>query len=292
MTFWYNTISEYYLIKNERKVNTLFKNFEVQKENVMFAKDIVNKVIIEYINALENTFVFQSKLTELKVSISPIAFSRSIGSCTNDACSNAIEIKLFINPNDSTKYIAYVIAHEFAHFLFLNPYDAFSLSGKAHDDSTNYSAVTRFVEDDLTYGSSLEEMLADYLAFFIVGKISEYTDETKQFDAIFSSDSFERSIIYKLETYYGKSILDTNKIDFVTFDSDGMAYFNLFWTSIISFSFDNIIDDFDKKMGNGEFCSFCILLDDFFEEKYHSFEKVDLSNKENEIMHKLNIFCA
>ena len=77
----------------------------------------------------------------------------------------------------------------------------------------------------------------------------------------------------------------------MTFDDNDTAFFNLFWISIISFSFDNIIDDFDEKMGNGEFYNFCTLLDAFFEAKYHSLEKVDLSNKEIEIMQKLNNFC-
>lgn len=273
------------------RYNTLFSNFEISNESVMFTKDIVIRVVSEYVNSLENTFVFRNKLFGLKVSIAPITFSRSIGSCRSDNYSNTIEIKLFINPNDSKKYIAYVIAHEFAHFLFLNPFDAFSLSGKAHDNSTNYSAVTRFLDNDLLYGYSLEEMLADYLAFFIVSKIPEYTDETKQFDTIYANNNFERTLIYRFETYYGKSIFDTNKIDPVTFDDNDTAFFNLFWISIISFSFDNIIDDFDEKMGNGEFYNFCTLLDAFFEAKYHSLEKVDLSNKEIEIMQKLNNFC-
>ena len=65
--------------------------------------------------------------------------------------------------------------------------------------------------------------------------------------------------------------------------------FNFFWNSIISFSFNNIIDTYDEEMGENEFHILCDMIDEY-REAYYKNENTEIHEKE--IFNKLNLFIG
>ena len=250
-----------------------------------FVNGCINRLISTYMDALHQKTIFESKLNRLVVTIYIVDY-KSIGHHSCNFSTGESEIILEINPRDSKKLISFIIAHEFAHMLFTNPYDTYCVSGKASDGSTNYGAIQRINPTQETYGYYLEEIIADYVAHFIVAKLN-YDDKNDQYKNHKERYDTKIKIVSKFESIFGQSLFDGEFIDEIYFDENKEARFNYFWGCILSFSFNNIVDIFDETMGKNEFYFFCELIDMFCEK---DFENMNTEAEELEIFEKLNCF--
>lgn len=230
-------------------------NVIYEKPELQFVREMIYKIVAEYLSSLRNNVRFDAVISCLKVKVDATD-KISGGVCEFTEWPEYLEwnIKLHINPSNSKKYIAFIIAHEFAHLLMLNVHDILCLSGKARDGTNNYTAVIRMMPDGARYGEEFEELIADYLAHYIVAKLN-FTDENAQYESFLKESEFDLQIIRDFEKPFGKPLFDCNFID-EQYGVDGEIRFNIFWSSILSFSFNNVVDDFDEVMGIGEFHCF------------------------------------
>ena len=249
------------------------------------AKEIIQTVVNTYLTSLHSKFNFNAKLSVLTTKIVIVPYE-TIAECAVDPEDESIQLTIEFNPDISAKFNAFVIAHEFAHFLFANLNDRYSISGKSNDGSTNLNAVQRLFANENTYGYYWEELLANYLAHFIVSKLN-YSDKEGLYETTKKADETNTKIVYLFESAFGQSLLEGNFIDEIFYDEDNQPRFNFFWNSIISFSFNNIVDCYDEYVGDNEFHVFCDLIDEYCE-RYFNDENTDIQEKE--IFNKINLF--
>lgn len=251
------------------------------------AKEMIQNVVDTYLASLRSKLNFKSKLDVLTTKIVLVPYE-TIAECAIDPEEQSIQMTFEFNPNISEKFNAFVIAHEFAHFLFANLSDIYSISGKASDGSTNLSAVQRLLPNGNTYGYYFEELLANYLAHFIVGKL-DYSDKDGLYEKTKKEDETNSKIVNLFESEFGQSLFEGTFIDEIFYDEDNLPRFNFFWNSIISFSFNNIIDTYDEEMGENEFHILCDMIDEY-REAYYKNENTEIHEKE--IFNKLNLFIG
>lgn len=228
-----------------------FDSYGTPKIN--FVEDLFKRVTDTYLQHLSNKMYFKMKLSCLMVKIYEVE-TKTDGSFWNDVDNNELKVILSVNPNDSKKYIAFIIAHEIAHLLMCSVSDALVVSRKI-------SAIIRVNENGVSYGDQLEELLADYLAHFIVSKM-DIEDENGQY-AIhkhFCADKIK--LISELESYFGESLMDMEHIDYEVvkneknipcilseYEEEEPQYSaNLLWYSVANDSFDKVIEIYNQTL--------------------------------------------
>lgn len=224
-------------------------------EGLSTVKEMVKEIADEYLTHLMSKAYFEGKLVELNVEIQRSTVGRTRGYFSG-GYSEKSEMIFFVNSDDSQKFVAFVIAHEFAHLLFFNSSDAFAFSGEAKDESKNLTAITRIFPDGSTYGSTLEELVADYLAHYIVDSMDDYDDLSGDYKKQMKSREYEFQLISEFEKIFGKPLYESKYIDEYKDVGNNNCELNLFWQSIVSYSFKIIIDEFDEQIGEKSFQCF------------------------------------
>lgn len=237
-------------------MNNYSKTFQAQEERVSvdfvnndptfqiyFAEDLVNDVCNTYLKHLNLKRQWLMKLSYVCVSAYFVQ-TQSTGYIWPILEEKLIKIILEFNPNQSKKYLAFIVAHELAHLLMCEINDIFSISGKV-------STIKRLANDNEVYGSKLEELLADYLAHYIVSKM-DYEDETGEYAEMAKKNAAKYNFVANLESYFGESLMKSDFIDFTIEkmeDEEGATgEYNAFWYCIATNNFDMIIDELEKNM--------------------------------------------
>lgn len=237
-------------------------NISCFRNDLDFVRKIVYNVSSEYMSALHNNFYFDALISEAVVNIYPSNKSITSGICSISPFERKLELNIVLK--DSEKYIAFIVAHEFAHLLFTNLHDPLHLSGLASDRSTNYTAICRMKPDGSVYGNQLEELIADYLAYYIVGRMN-FEDKNDKYKQEFEKCSFGFYIIQTLEYPFGRSLFECNFID-EQYKEDEEVQYSIFWNAILSFSFNIVVDDFDEIMGSDKFIKFNENLEEYYKD--------------------------
>lgn len=220
----------------------------VQDARLNFVKKIVDEVISTFINSLNNKALLKAKVLDLEVKIFNTKNETTFGMMSTNGEEHVIGI--YVCPLDSDKKIAFIIAHEFAHLLFVNVIDSLSIFGEASDNSTMRTAIKRVDKKGNVYGHAMEEMVADYLALFIVNKLN-LSDDNGTFEKTMEEKSTIINFVEEFSSFFGdvlkEKIDETRK---VFFDAD--EYFepcNLFWYSVVTFNYSLTINMYDNFMG-------------------------------------------
>lgn len=229
------------------------KNQELELE---FVATIVKKVAATYMSKLRNNKYFKSLVSDLKVEIKKTK-KGTTGVCITKK--NA-KICLKVNPADSDKYIALVVAHEFAHLMMTTKYlDSLAISGEARDGSFNATAIQRILPSGELYGNALEECIANYLAYYIVSSMNFPREE--DYEEHLARNEYFIYVISMLEYVFGPALIECQYIDDEIDEGENIS-FNMFWRSILSFSFANVVNVFNETMGDEKaFRRFCDVLE-------------------------------
>lgn len=253
---------------------------------------MIHDIQRKYVENLKNKVLFNSKLENLIIKVEIVNNRTTEGYCACTSLNDLITITLYVNLSDSQKFIAFVIAHEFTHFLFVNPFDMYGISGKANDGSTNLTAVQRIDKDGEYCAYYLEELIVDYIAKILISKLN-YEDQNYQYAQMLCETSEEKELICQLECVFGNSLQVSSCIDCVVSGSEERKS-NYFWDSIMSFAFNNIIDIYDAVMGEDAFRKLCNKIDEYGDAKYGDDKYDDYvtsTNLMNEIKNEIAIFC-
>jgi len=194
-----------------------------------------------------------------------------------------------INPNDSDKQIARVMAHELAHILFAFTYNYFCYGSESKSGckavKSSFVRINTATKEE--FGIGLEEGAAEALAGYIVSHC-RFSDS----EAAHTQES-TRELYYSmlvelteaLANCFGKPLYSSKYIDGLTvekfivekdhplyekledtYDDDlwvtNRKFFkyseaNLFWYSAVTNTFHCTIDEYDKYMGKGAFHNLC-----------------------------------
>ena len=230
-----------------------------KSQELEYVKTIIDKVISAYSEHLISKKYFEFLISDLKIEIRKA--KKSIGG----ECITKKEPKILlkISEESSDKMIALVIAHELAHLLMTTKYmDSLAIAGEARDGSFNATAIQRVLANGEMYGNALEECVANYLAYYIVSNMN--FPREKDYEEHVEQNAYFIHVIATLEYVFGKPLIECQYIDDI-FDEGGEAVsFNMFWHSILSLSFGNVVNIFNdemKKRGGVSFKRFCNLLE-------------------------------
>lgn len=227
----------------------------IHDNSARFVKDIFRKVATQYVTSLYNNALFKAKLNYLRVSICEAVNGTTVGYLVDAGnCKYDYYIDIYYAKEDSPKQIAFIIAHELAHLLFADSVDLLHLAGKSIDGTTMLSAFQRSYSNGEFYGLNFEEAAADYVANYIVEKL-DYDDENGRFAQNISTPE-KRARFEFIETFsgvFGESLENASCIDEIIIDGEFVTIRNEFWYRIATFSLCQIIDVYDKVMGEGAY---------------------------------------
>ena len=209
----------------------------------------------QYVTSLYNNALFKAKLNYLRVSICEAVNGTTVGYLVDAGnCKYDYYIDIYYAKEDSPKQIAFIIAHELAHLLVAGSVDLLHLAGKSIDGTTMLSAFQRSYSNGEFYGLNFEEAAADYVANYIVEKL-DYDDENGRFAQNISTPE-KRARFEFIETFsgvFGESLENASCIDEIIIDGEFVTIRNEFWYRIATFSLCQIIDVYDKVMGEGAY---------------------------------------
>lgn len=227
---------------------------------------IVEVIYEKYLGLLHNKPIFQAKCNILRVNLLEYDACSTSGVCIEKEIDSSFSytINLFINENDSEKYIAFVIAHEFAHLLFSNSLDPIRATGKANDESTAFSAIRRGTPERTIYGKTLEEICADYIAIHVISYL-DYIDKNDQFEIMCKEKEEKINYIEAFSTLFGDSMSKYTYIDSYYSTEDEFVIQNKFWYYVSTFSLNEIIDEYDYYMGANAFHILNNHIEEYFE---------------------------
>lgn len=218
----------------------------VDKEVMPEVRDVIKEIAKTYRKSLINNTLFELKLNRLTVRILHSNASITTGVFYNNILNFAIEI--YVSDCDNISYIAYIIAHEFAHFLFADTIDVLNQGGRSNDNTGNCTAITRISNNGEAFGDAMEESCADTLAKYVLTKMGIWRDSLINHEELQGI-----ALIAKLSSNFGKPIFECEMIDDFIVEGDKYKIANLFWYSIVVFSFNNIINRYDKEYGKNAF---------------------------------------
>lgn len=234
-------------------MNICLKEARLQKY-----QDMVKAIAEEYCKRLNNSFLFEMKVSSLQVDM------MSTQELTAGVCrkiGNRWQIILAMNEKNGEAYIAFVIAHEFAHLLFQKVSDVLCVTGKASDGSTELTSITRISSNGLVYGRELEEHCADILALYIIQKMGYSLEDDFLKDDLAKTEEM-REEIKKLISVFGKEIESGEFIDDYSVDANGYGVVsNVFWYYAVNNSLAEIVRSYDDFMGDNKFSELCEAFD-------------------------------
>ena len=255
----------------------------IRDDSLSFVKELINNVVNAYENSLNEKFIFCAKLHCLEVNVwSTVEGADTFGICTQESQQKYI-LNLMVNAENTKGWNAFIIAHELAHLLMFSV-EGLKIAGEAKDGSTNFTAVARLSSDGSTYGDALEECIADYLAVYIVRKLNLEDSQVRVYE---EKNELEFLIVEELSSNFGDTINNSEFIDSYTCDeeNDEISISNMFWTSIVTFTFEKIVDEYNNYMGRNSFKELNEQLEIFYDNR-------DNNNVNNDdfILHELKRF--
>ncbi len=230
-------------------------NISVTNKRLQKYQDMVKTIAEEYCKRLNNSFLFEMKVSSLQVEIMGTSQDLTAGVCRK--LGNKWQIVLAINEKNGDNYIAFVISHEFAHLLFQKVSDILCVTGKASDGSTELTSITRISSSGTVYGRELEEQCADLVALFIIKKLG-YSVEDDFLQEDLAKTTEIREYVEQLISVFGDELNSGDFIDDYRVDESGCGVVtNLFWYYVVTNSLSEIVKSYDNIMGNNKFFELC-----------------------------------
>ena len=234
-------------------MNIYYREIRLQKY-----EDMVKAISQEYCKRLNNSFLFEVKLSKLSIEILP-THGLTAGLCKKNA--NKWHIILAINYSLCDSYNAFVIAHEFAHLLFQKVSDILRVTGRADDNSTELTSITRIASNGKIYGRELEEQCADLLALYIIDKLG-YSTEDEFLQSDLNKTKEVRESVEQLIDVYGDDLSTGEYIDNINFDEKGIGHVsNMFWYYAINGSLTELVKSIEGILGFNKFSEICEAFD-------------------------------
>ena len=256
------------MIIEERMVFTMVINC---KDSLNRYEGMVKAIANAYEEHLNNNALFSLKLDSLSVYLEKSKNSLTSG-LTHRFGKNS-HIQVWINEDNGDEYIAFIVAHEFAHLLFQKLTDCLYLTGIATDGSADFTAIVRMDENGDFYGKELEEQCADILALYIIKKLGYKLSSTLVNDL--EKTEAERITVERLIDVFGEDINKYDQIDYYKIENNFGFVANSFWYHVITFSFAEIVKLYDEVMGRGSFQNFCKNLD-HYKEKNTNLKQIEV----------------
>lgn len=248
----------------------------IERENLRFVVNLIENVADEYQKVLHNSMIFTAKLIQLEVFVRKSPVEKTVGIAkVIDVNTGKCGISLLVNSDDGEEFISFVVAHEFAHILMINPNDMLKLANRAEDGSTSYTAIKRITSDNNVYGRAFEEAVADKLALYIIGKVygNQGVERVKK---LLNEHELKRlDHIEKFANVFGKPLDECTHIDEFVFHDNSGCISNMFWYKIVTFDFGIIIDAYNSVMNDAEknFYALDEAFDAFFNTNQQEYEK-------------------
>lgn len=245
-----------------------------------FVEPMVQRVADEFVARMNNKLSFYAKLQLLQVKAFPTdGDSRGFVASGFGGLEMPYLMVLKLNPKQSRKQCAFVVAHEMAHLMFLNINFNCGVADRANDDSMGVTAVTRYkVSEDLSewheYGKCLEELLCDRVADFIVSKL-DYDDEQGNYQACYEKRAWKRKLTDVFEHCFdcelmSQEMIDANDLPLKDGEDfpEGTTRTSYLWEQLLNYNGRDIVDGFDEGKHHtvGSYEQWCNELDECFKE--------------------------
>ncbi|MBQ8509270.1 MAG: hypothetical protein IJ493_05110 [Clostridia bacterium] len=272
-------------------------NISIYDESCEFVREMVEDIAERFLNRLHHRAVFAGKLSVLTVGIlARTCLPTTTGSTTliREEPMVRIQTTFMIGSSESRRHLAYVIAREFAHVLFISAEDSLGLRGRGGDGCfTGESCFHRSVCcDDRGYGGGMEASAAELLARWIISD-TDYEDESEAYARELAEDSDTTRLTRFASLFasaYGEPLegaryideyfiseCDTAEDDCLEADYCVTVIRNRFWNSVAAGAFSHMVDDYDELMGEDAYRELCENMDYFLEYHYEDNEKGDMA---------------
>ena len=193
-------------------------------------------------------------------------------------------VQLFVNVEDSPKYIAYIFAHELSHMLVDMQMDYCRVSDRSKSGcKPGSSCVNRFIDPEPElFGTGMEESIADALALYVVSRC-RFSDREGTFAQLAFQWHHRQSFAHLLAEAFGDPLMECKYIDEFTetlapelyqearvteegIEEEAQEFAqseirNIFWYCVAVNRFHMIIDAYNATMGKGSWRELCRHMD-------------------------------
>ena len=238
-------------------------DIRTRNDSLLKYEGMVKAIANEYLSRLNNSVLFSMKLATLEVIL--LNSEGELTSGVTRRMGSICQIVIAINEKNGNDYIAFVMAHEFAHLLIQKVTDCLCVTGRAPDGSTDFTAITRISQEGKFYGRELEEQCADILALYIIKHLG-YSLDSAVIKLDLKKTEIIRGAVEGFINVFGASLNGCDKIDNYRVNKGFGMVSNSFWYSVVTFSFVEIVRLYDEVMGEGAFERFCTRLDNYDKE--------------------------
>ena len=214
-------------------------------------KELVLQVTQTFEECLQTPSFFKQKLSILQVAIGQTDLPLTVGNYINYATYFTTNLKLIMLINDTIPidYVAFIIAHEFAHLLIdrFTPRFRVFMEGETSAKVTELTRIRK--DDDSYYGETFEEQVADILALFILSKM-HFGKWSKLLEDDLAKTRPVRLLTSSLINSFGEPLTNARYIDEVKEVHEDQVMNNLFWFLLVNHEFEKIIWAYESIMGN------------------------------------------
>jgi len=239
-------------------------DIKTRNESLKKYEGMVKAIANEYLAHLNNSILYTMKLAILEVVLTNS--EKELTSGVTRRMGSVCQIVIAINEDNGDDYIAFVVAHEFAHLLFQKVTDCLCVTGRAPDGSTDFTAITRISQEGKFYGRELEEQCADILALYII-KYLGYSLDSIVLKTDLRKTELVRGAVEGFINVFGSNLYRCDKIDNYRVNNGFGMVSNSFWYYVVTFSFVEIVKLYDEVMGEGAFERFSNRLDHYGEDQ-------------------------
>lgn len=201
-------------------------SYELTSKYIQITKEIAN----QYIKCLNNPAIFKAKLARVTIDLFDLPVKNIFGCTKNSQFKSNIMI-IFNAETMSDKYIAFCIAHEFAHMLMYN-LATHSFANKKVSYATPNGIVPY---EGASLSLSLEEAMADHLALFIISQLN-YEDANHSLENKLHDESHikKNKLISETESKYGIPLMRCQMIDEYEFNDNHINIANALWYDCVT----------------------------------------------------------
>ncbi len=191
--------------------------------------EITKTVAKTFMESLNNKAIFDFKMKRLMVRPFDVPVKHPFAeTLSNQKCN---ELVIIYDESMSSRFLAFIVAHEMAHILFHHVGDVLVFQRKKIryiQEGKDCFIENKFLELET------EEAMADYVALYIISKL-EYDDEGGMLEEFLQDGRAQRmQKISQLEIKSGKPLRDCKKIDEFDVKDDEVVIANSFWYNAVT----------------------------------------------------------
>lgn len=206
------------------------KNCRLDTKIIEITKEVAKK----YLECLNNREIFNFKLKRLIVRPFELPVKHPYAQTRNTQASN--EILIVYDETMSSKFLAFIIAHELAHILIYPEGDLLKFEKKRiqyQKEGKEHIIENKYLEVET------EEAMADYMASYIVSKMN-FEDQNNELENYLQKEKQVKklALIKALEASSGKSLMETERIDDYCIGEDEITISNIFWYNAVTHCMD------------------------------------------------------